>query len=42
MNTKIRLVTRMAFGFKDANALIALPMLSLGRHRPQLPGRHAA
>jgi transposase len=42
MNTKIRLITRMAFGFKDANALIALAMLSLGGHRPQLPGRQAA
>ncbi len=41
MNTKIRLITRMAFGFKDANALIALAMLSLGGHRPQLPGRQA-
>jgi transposase len=42
MNTKIRLITRMAFGFKDANALIALAMLSLGGHRPHLPGRQAA
>jgi transposase len=42
MNTKIRLITRMAFGFKDADPLIALAMLSLGGHRPQLPGRQAA
>lgn len=42
MNTKIRLITRMAFGFKDATALIALAMLSLGGHRPHLPGRHTA
>ncbi|GAB2761598.1 ISL3-like element IS1557 family transposase [Nocardioides salsibiostraticola] len=39
VNTKIRLRTRMAFGFKDPDALIALIMLSLGGHRPHLPGR---
>ena len=38
-NTKIRLITRMAFGFKSAEALIAMAMLSLGGHRPVLPGR---
>lgn len=38
-NTKIRLITRMAFGFKSADALIALAMLSLGTHRPVLPDR---
>jgi transposase len=38
-NTKIRLITRIAFGFKSADALIALAMLSLGRHRPVLPDR---
>lgn len=42
MNTKIRLITRMAFGFKDPEALIALAMLSLGGHRPHLPGRQTA
>jgi transposase len=42
MNTKIRLITRMAFGFKSATALIALAMLSLGGHRAHLPGRHTA
>jgi transposase len=42
MNTKIRLITRMAFGFKDPAALIALAMLSLGGHRSHLPGRHPA
>ncbi|MEZ0069422.1 transposase [Streptacidiphilus sp. MAP12-20] len=42
MNTKIRLITRTAFGFKDPTALIALAMLSLGGHRPHLPGRHPA
>ena len=38
-NTKIRLITRMAYGFKSAEALIAMAMLSLGGHRPVLPGR---
>ena len=38
-NTKIRLITRMAFGFQSAQALIAMAMLSLGGHRPALPGR---
>lgn len=39
VNTKIRLLTRVAFGFHNPQALIALAMLSLGRHRPALPGR---
>ncbi|WP_395690148.1 ISL3 family transposase [Nocardioides sp.] len=39
VNTKIRLLTRLAFGFHTSHALIALAMLSLGRHRPALPGR---
>jgi hypothetical protein len=30
MNAKIRLITRIAFGFKSPDALIALAMLSLG------------
>jgi len=38
-NTKIRLITRIAFGFKSAEPLIGLAMLSLGGHRPALPGR---
>jgi transposase len=38
-NTKIRLITRMAFGFASPHNLIALAMLSLGGHRPPLPGR---
>jgi transposase len=38
-NTKIRLLTRVAFGFHSAEPLIALAMLSLGGHRPALPGR---
>ncbi|MGO4385891.1 ISL3 family transposase, partial [Specibacter sp. RAF43] len=40
MNTKIRLITRVAFGFKKPEALIALAMLSLGGHKPALPGRN--
>jgi transposase len=40
-NTKIRLLTRIAFGFNSAEALIALAMLSLGGYRPALPGRTA-
>jgi transposase len=39
VNTKIRLLTRIAFGFNSADALIALAMLTLGGHRPVLPGR---
>jgi transposase len=39
VNTKIRLLTRVAFGFRSATALIALAMLSLGGHKPALPGR---
>jgi transposase len=39
MNTKIRLMTRIAFGFTSPDALIALAMLSLGGHKPVLPGR---
>lgn len=40
INTKIRLITRVAFGFKDPQALIALAMLTLGGYRPPLPGRN--
>lgn len=39
VNTKIRLITRMAFGFRSPHALVALAMLDLGGHRPVLPGR---
>ena len=38
-NTKIRVLTRVAFGFKSPQALIAPAMLSLGSYRPALPGR---
>ncbi len=39
VNTKIRLITRIAFGFRSPDALIALAMLNLGGHKPVLPGR---
>ena len=39
VNTKIRLITRVAFGFRSPDALIALTMLNLGGHKPALPGR---
>jgi transposase len=39
VNTKIRLLTRIAFGFRSPHALIALAMLSLGGHKLALPGR---
>lgn len=38
-NTKIRLLQRIAFGFRSPDALIALAMLALGGFRPPLPGR---
>jgi transposase len=38
-NTKIRLLTRIAFGFHNPHALIALALLALGGYRPTLPGR---
>ncbi len=38
INTRIRLITRLAFGFTSPNALIALAMLNLGGHKPALPG----
>jgi transposase len=38
-NNKIRLLTRVAFGFHGHEPLIALAMLALGSHPPQLPGR---
>ena len=39
VNTKIRLITRVAFGFASPDALIALAMLTLGGHPPALPNR---
>jgi transposase len=38
-NTKIRLLTRIAFGFKTPQALIALVKLHLGGYHLPLPGR---
>lgn len=38
-NTRIRLITRRAFGFHSPDALIALAMLTLGGLCPSLPGR---
>jgi transposase len=37
MNTKIRLITRRAFGFHHVEALIALARLTLSGQRPALP-----
>src|SRR6266536_234986 len=39
VNTKLRLLTRMAFGYRDPDALIGLGMLALGGLCPPLPGR---
>lgn len=39
INTRLRLLTRIAFGFRSADALIALAMLSLGGYCPPLPDR---
>ncbi|MDP1795169.1 MAG: ISL3 family transposase [Acidimicrobiales bacterium] len=39
-NTKIRLLTRVAFGFHDPQPLMALALLALGAHPPRLPGRN--
>ncbi len=38
-NTKTRLIIRRGFGFRTADAIIALVMLTLGGDRPTLPGR---
>jgi transposase len=38
-NTTIRLITRRAYGFHSADALIALAMLTLRGLCPPLPGR---
>ena len=39
VNTKIRLLERVAYGFKSAQPLIALAMLHLGGYQILLPGR---
>jgi transposase len=41
VNTKLRLLTRIAFGFRSPEALVALAMLDLGGLCPPLPGRTA-
>ncbi len=38
-NTKIRVLTRVAFGFRSPQALIAMAMLAVGGTCPELPGR---
>ena len=38
-NTKIRLLTRIAFGFHGPEPLIALAMFAPGGYPPRLPGR---
>jgi transposase len=38
-NTKIRVLTRVAFGFRSPDALIAMAMLAVGGCCPDLPGR---
>lgn len=42
VNTKLRLLTRIAFRFRSPEALVALAMLDLGGLCPPLPGRTAA
>jgi transposase len=39
VNTKLRLLTRMAYGFRSTKNLIALCLLDRGGHCPPLPGR---
>ena len=39
VNTKLRLLTRIAFGFHSPDTLISLAMLALGGLCPPLPGR---
>ena len=39
LNTRLRLISRMAFGFHSAKAFVALGMLKLGGLCPALPGR---
>jgi transposase len=41
-NTKLRVLHRMAFGFKKPEHLIALALLDRGGYCPPLPGRQAA
>jgi transposase len=41
-NTKLRVLHRMAYGFKKPEHLIALALLDRGGYRPPLPGRNTA
>jgi transposase len=41
-NTKLRVLHRMAFGFKKPEHLVALSLLDRGGYCPPLPGRNAA
>ena len=41
-NTKLRVLHRMAFGFKEPDNLIALALLDRGGYCPPLPGRQEA
>ncbi len=40
INTKLRLLTRIAYGFRSTDNLIALCLLDRGGHCPPLPGQH--
>ncbi len=42
VNAKLRLITRIAYGFRSTDNLIALCLLDRGGHCPPLPGRPAA
>lgn len=42
VNTKLRLLARIASGFRSPEALVALALLNLGGLYPPLPGRAAA
>jgi transposase len=42
VNTKLRLLTRIAYGFRSTDNLIALCLLDRGGHCPPLPGRQPA
>jgi len=41
-NTKLRLLTRVAYGFRSADNLISLCLLDRGGYWPPLPGRKQA
>ncbi len=41
-NTKLRLLTRVAYGFRSTDNLVALCLLDRGGYCPPLPGRQEA